>query len=188
MYGGKHQPTVAQNKDFSASSAKLGWEYFYKGDPGTAMKRFNQAWMFDSTNAEAFWGFGLIMGQRARREKTGDNLKASIMYLEIACKKAPTDGRVLADLAYSVTMYGHYLSSKDTTRAKSEYARANELFVKAAVMEPEYPVLHGNWSVLDYYVGRYASAKKRLDKAVHLGYQPEPTYVNHLNNKIARLK
>jgi hypothetical protein len=47
MYGGKHNPTVETNKKFSESAAKLGWKYYYSGDVDTAIKRFNQAWMFD---------------------------------------------------------------------------------------------------------------------------------------------
>lgn len=37
---------------------KLGFHYLYKGDIKTAMYRFNQSWLLDSTNANVFWGFG----------------------------------------------------------------------------------------------------------------------------------
>ena len=47
MYGGNHNPTVEENKEASRSAAELGWRYFCKGDVDTAIKRFNQAWMFD---------------------------------------------------------------------------------------------------------------------------------------------
>jgi hypothetical protein len=32
MYGGKHTPTVEQNKNFSESAAKLAWQYYYEPD------------------------------------------------------------------------------------------------------------------------------------------------------------
>ena len=32
-----------------------GWEYFYKDELDTAMMRFNQAWLLDSTNADIYW-------------------------------------------------------------------------------------------------------------------------------------
>ena len=70
MYGGKHNPTVEQNKQFSASAAKLGWQYYYRGDLDTAMKRFNQAWMFDRDSIDALLGFGMIMWQRSAQEDT----------------------------------------------------------------------------------------------------------------------
>ena len=39
---------------------KLGFDYFYKGDLRTAMYRFNQAWLLDPKNENAFWGFASI--------------------------------------------------------------------------------------------------------------------------------
>ena len=49
-----------------------GWEYFYKNDLDTAMIRFNQAWLLDSTNADVYWGFGNILG---RQQKFQESLK-----------------------------------------------------------------------------------------------------------------
>ncbi len=49
---------------------KKGWEYFYKNDGETAMKRFNQAWLLDSLNAEAFWGFGNLIGMKLSFEES----------------------------------------------------------------------------------------------------------------------
>jgi len=39
-----------------------GWEFLYKEDYQSAMKRFNQAWLLDSTNAKIYWGFGNVLG------------------------------------------------------------------------------------------------------------------------------
>lgn len=49
-----------------------GWEYFFKNDLDTAMMRFNQAWLLDSTNADVYWGFGNILG---RQQKFQESLK-----------------------------------------------------------------------------------------------------------------
>ena len=38
----------------------LGFDYLYGGDPKTAMYRFNQAWLLDPKNENAFWGFAVI--------------------------------------------------------------------------------------------------------------------------------
>lgn len=35
-----------------------GWYYLEAGDPHTAMKRFNQAWLLDSSRFEVYWSFG----------------------------------------------------------------------------------------------------------------------------------
>ena len=39
---------------------RLGFTYLYRGDFETAMKRFNQAWLLDPKNENAYWGFGAI--------------------------------------------------------------------------------------------------------------------------------
>ncbi len=100
MYGGKHNPSVEQNKNFSKSAADLGWKYYYKNDLDTAVKRFNQAWMLDRDSIDALWGFGLIMGRRASEEMPEHNLKESIRFLAMAAEKAPQNVRILVDLAF----------------------------------------------------------------------------------------
>lgn len=39
---------------------KLGFDYLYRGDIRTAMYRFNQAWLLDSSNVDVHWGFGAV--------------------------------------------------------------------------------------------------------------------------------
>lgn len=38
----------------------LGFNYFYEGQLQTAMKRFNQAWLIDSTNAGIYFGYWIV--------------------------------------------------------------------------------------------------------------------------------
>jgi hypothetical protein len=38
MYGGRHTPTVEENKKFIRYAAIPGWQYYYKGDLKTAMR------------------------------------------------------------------------------------------------------------------------------------------------------
>jgi tetratricopeptide (TPR) repeat protein len=42
------------------------WAYFKRNAPDTAMMRFNQAWLLDSTNADVFWGFGSLLGNQKK--------------------------------------------------------------------------------------------------------------------------
>ena len=49
------------NGDYRAASdhlIELGFNYLYRGDLRTAMYRFNQAYLLDSTNVEIYWGYG----------------------------------------------------------------------------------------------------------------------------------
>ncbi len=59
------------NKKASDHLISLGFKYLYK-DIKTAMYRFNQAYLLDSTNTDIYWGFGgvyLSLGDYAKAEK-----------------------------------------------------------------------------------------------------------------------
>ncbi|MEA5258621.1 hypothetical protein VB264_12565 [Arcicella aquatica] len=86
MYGGvkKCKEQIEIDKDFlnecdrffknrnKAISHHLyrAWEYYYKNDFDTSMKRFNQAWLLDSTNADVYWGFGNILGRQLKFDES----------------------------------------------------------------------------------------------------------------------
>ena len=184
MYGGTHNPTVEQNKQQSASVASLGWQYFYKGDLKTAMKRFNQAWMLDRQNAEAFWGFGLIMGRRAYEENTETNLNESINHLEKATKLTKNNSRIIVDLAFSNTLMGYFLKENNKPSYNVYFEKAEGLFKNAQKLEADYPVLYYNWSVLKFYEENYISALEKLKQAKKFGYKSDPNYENELNEKL----
>jgi hypothetical protein len=63
-------------------AAKAGWDFYYKGDHVTAIKRFNQAWLLDPDNQLALWGFAGICRDR-------DQLRDAITYFELAIEKGP---------------------------------------------------------------------------------------------------
>lgn len=184
MYGGKHNPDVEENKEDSKGIAKLGWQYYYRGDLDTAIKRFNQAWMFDRQNVEAFWGFGVILGRRAEKEDSEHNLKESIRFLEIARKKAPKNARILVDLAQSHTSLGAFYTDSKRPGANDEFNKARALFDVAETLEPEYPLVYADRSILNFYAGDYVRAKEQLDKAKSLGFTPDPKYVADLESKL----
>ena len=70
MYGGREKTPAMREADAqfvqdstadgtsreaaSREMAQLGWQYFYRNDFSTAMKRFNQAWLLDPNDPEAY--------------------------------------------------------------------------------------------------------------------------------------
>ena len=97
--------------------------------------------MFDSNNVDAFWGFGLIMGQRASQEAPETNLKESIRFLRMAKERSPKNGQITGDLAFSHTILGHYYKSekKKDKEAEDQFAEAGKLFADAFKADPQYP-------------------------------------------------
>lgn len=51
----KEFQTIRKASDYLV---QIGFEFLAKGDPKTAIYRFNQAWLIDPTNDNSFWGFG----------------------------------------------------------------------------------------------------------------------------------
>ncbi|MEO0452945.1 MAG: hypothetical protein AAFY98_02250 [Verrucomicrobiota bacterium] len=183
MYGGQHDPTVERNPDFSKDVAKRGWKAYYEGDLDTAIKRFNQAWMFDRENPEVYWGFGLLMGQRASQEEPKANLEQSIRFLKMAVDRDKENGRILGDLAFSYTLLGHYLESNEES-GKESFEKARGLFPAAFELVPKYPPIVANWSVFYFYTQDYKAAKKKADEATKMGYRLSPEYLKDLNDKL----
>lgn len=128
------------------------WEYFNRDENDMAMKRFNQAWLLDSTNADIYWGFGNILGKRKKYEE-------SLIYFETSTKLNPNNAKVWLSSAYS---YGRlfYQSSDSTFLNKAIFC-----LKKSVSLEPEnaraYAALTG------YYAHFYQkdSARKYLDIA-----------------------
>jgi tetratricopeptide (TPR) repeat protein len=182
MYGGQHDPVVQQNTQFSKDAAQAAWRHYYKGEFDIAIKRFNQAWMFDRDNPEVYWGFGLIMGQRASIEDTEENLKQSIRFLEMAVAKAPENGMILGDLAFSHTLLGHYYQSHagNSDKAPEQFNIAGSLFEKAYEIEPAYPPITANWAVLHFYLEKFDLANEKVKKAQKLGYRFSREFLSDL--------
>ena len=183
LYGGEHDPTIFNIKSNSDSASKLGWQYYYSGDKSTAMKRFNQAWMFDRTNPQAYWGFGVIMANRALKEKTEKYLGQSIILLAQADLLEPSNGKIIGDLAYSYLIFGQYLNSIKKDIGNS-FTKANSLFLTANKLVPDDAQIIYNWSALMFSMGKYEAAKKLLKQAKTLGFKVDPNYEKELKKRL----
>lgn len=167
----------------SKDAVARGWKSYYQGDLSTAMKRFNQAWLFDGNNAEAYWGMGLVMGGYAETEKmrAGKLVGLSLSLLELANKKMPGNGRLLTDLGIAHMLLGKVVLAKQgQPGVEGEFAKAESLFHDAVRLEPDYPLAHFNWAVLELYRGNYEGAKAKLNVAVRLGYEPTKEFLQDL--------
>ena len=54
---------------------QIGWSYLYKNDLRTAIKKFNQAWLLNSDNAQAYWGFGVVAANRRDLDQAGEMIE-----------------------------------------------------------------------------------------------------------------
>ena len=59
--GKADKATINQLEHASNHAANLGWKYLKKNDVETAIKRFNQSWLINHKNYQAYWGFATIV-------------------------------------------------------------------------------------------------------------------------------
>ena len=125
--------------------AERGWDYFYQSIVDTAMFRFNQAWLLDSTNANVFWGYGLVAGVQ------GD-FDQSIAFLERSRKMQNENDNLIVDLALS------YLKRYTVKAKKEDQANAEKLLNEAVQLNAKNPYALYNLALLADSQKDYAKA------------------------------
>jgi len=96
-YMTRHFDSRAEAAD---SAAKAGWDFYYKGDRTTAIKRFNQAWLLDPENQLALWGFAGICQDRGQ-------LDEAIKYFEMALRHGPANAMLERDYRNALLAVEH---------------------------------------------------------------------------------
>jgi tetratricopeptide (TPR) repeat protein len=95
------------NRKGSEHLVRLGFQYLGSGDIETAMHRFNQAWLLDPKNENAYWGFGAIYG-------TFNDYSTAIIEYDKGLALNPQSSLILTDKAtlYFVTYQQNHEQNK----------------------------------------------------------------------------
>lgn len=160
----------------SETAARAGWNYWYKGDWQTAMRRFNQAWLLDSDNYSAYWGYVVILGMQ------GNYLDSSNMG-DIALSLAPGNQKLICDVAFSNANYASTIKLNRTDKERY-LQKALSMYEQAATVAPEEPCM--NWAVTLYNHGQYLAAWEQVKKAEQLGYNYPEVFLNELSRILPR--
>ena len=78
----------------SEQALRKGWQLYHSGDQKTAIKRFNQAWLFTPNNPEVFHAFGVYLASQ------GEGEQAIVMYQK-ALELNPKHAMAMCNLARS---------------------------------------------------------------------------------------
>lgn len=167
---------LGSRKNALEFALKRAWEYYYKEDLATSMMRFNQAWLLDPNNAEVFWGFGIILGDK-------NNMKDSVKYLEKALSFDPNNNKIMVDLAFAYTKSTYYIKM-DEKEKNNILNEAIEYYEKAEKIDDKYYVLYNNWAVTLMILEKYQEALDKLNYLKSIGLKPNPDFVKNLEEKI----
>lgn len=116
QYGTRHKG--------SEQLVNLGFDYLYRGDPKTAMYRFNQAWLLDPENENALWGYAVIYFN------FGD-IENAMKQLSEGLELNPKSSNILTDIA---TIHVIFFQ---THNDQKELATALDLFTKSYAIDPK---------------------------------------------------
>lgn len=137
----------------------LGFKYLYNGDPKTAMYRFNQAWLLDPKNENAFWGFAVVY------YNFGD-FENSMKQLNEGLELNPKSSNILTDKA---TIHIVFFQEHNDQK---ELATALDLFTQSYAIDPKNQNTLFKLSVFYFMKKDYPNALKYYNECKALGGKP----------------
>jgi tetratricopeptide (TPR) repeat protein len=132
-------------KKASQRYTDLGWHYFQKGINDTAMFRFNQAWLLDSLNAGAQYGFAVLEGKQQK-------FKESLKYFEKSNALNPTAQKFLPDWALSL------LNVYEIEQDQKYVDKAEQVLDKFLKKDTTYAYAYNLRAVCSFYKKDYPQA------------------------------
>lgn len=126
------------NRKGSEHLVRLGFDYLYRKDFITAMKRFNQAWLLDNTNENAYWGFASVYF-------SFNDYEEALVQLNKGLLINPNSSNILTDQATIYT--GYYAKSQNI----NDLDKAIQLFNRSYRIDPLNPNTLFKLSVAYYY-------------------------------------
>ena len=160
----------------------LGFNYLYRGDIKTAMYRFNQAYLLDSTNTDIYWGYGAVY-------MTLGNYETAKEQYEEGLSKNPNNTHLLTD--YGTHYMGQYyaLEPIDKDAAASRLDSAITYLFKSYQLDKKDQNTTFKLSICYWIKGDCNKAWKFYDECKELGGQPiTEAYTNDLKKKCKRKK
>ena len=134
----------------------LAWRHYHKGELNIAMRRFNQVWLLDNNNADAYWGFGLLLKEKRQYDE------ALKMY-----DKA---------LASNPNMPEVYNNMGNIHKDKREYEKALDDFTKAIELKPDFFLAYANRGLLYFSTKEYKKALADFNKAIEIDPKDAQSY------------
>lgn len=172
------QLTLAQDSVPRSASNRLvahGFDLLKQGDLTKAMFRFNQAFLVDSTNSDAYWGYGTFFMELDKP------VMAHTMY-RAGLSVDSTNTHLLVGEATAYLAEHHALATTDSTAAMEHVHKALAVLQKAQRYDPRDPDLLYRMSVCHYLRGECDPARAYFNRLRNMSHVPvDKTYEQQLN-------
>lgn len=156
------------NGDRTAASHYMiekGFDYLYKGDPKTAMYRFNQAYLLDSLNTDIYWGFGGVYITLGKYEQ------ARIQYRE-GLSVNPDNTHLLTDLGSYYSIQCQLLQEINKEKSLANLDSAILYMTQSYTLDAKDPNTTFKLSVCYLFKNDCDNAWRYYDECVALGGAP----------------
>ncbi|MDB5004029.1 MAG: hypothetical protein JWQ34_2254 [Mucilaginibacter sp.] len=140
----------------SDEMVKLGFQYLYRGELEVSMKRFNQAWLLDPKNENAYWGFAAVYF-------TFQDYEEALKQLDKGLVLNPNSSNILTDKA---TIYTGYFVNKHDV---SYLNKSISLFIQSYKIDPLNQNTLFKLSVAYFYKQDCINALKYYNECMKLG-------------------
>lgn len=163
----------------SAGKASKAWVSqgyrFYQADQlGMAMRRFNQAWLLNPDNPEAYTGFAAVLHDQGKFCQA-----MSMMDLAIS-HDPPTFQGIYADAGSIAARCAAEDKTLPPEARVAATARSDEWYRKGEAVEPDKGYLYSSWATAYYWRGQYDQAWAMVVKARAAGGSPSPKFMEML--------
>jgi tetratricopeptide (TPR) repeat protein len=169
----------------SRALAEQGWASVRKGMLDIAMRRFNEAWLLNPKNYQAFWGFAAVLSEQGK-------LAEAIEQLETA-RELNDDPKqrvaLLSDLGAVHSSYGARLPVDKQLDRAQHFVIANNRFAESLEMDPNYARSWREWAFSLYEQERYSEAWVKAKRAMELNGEPfPPGFLDTIKKKVPEAK
>ena len=145
-----------------------------------ARRRFNQAWLIDKSNPEAYWGFGPVLHDK------GENCDAMEMMERAMKLNPPKDQGFYPDAGRIITLCAvdnQLITEKERANL---FEKSENIFTQAESFEPKKGYLYSTWATAYYWRGDYDKSWEMVKKAEKYGKKLPKRFISLLETKQSR--
>lgn len=139
---------VGSRESASDRFVEEGIRYYSQNNYSMAMKRFNQAWLLNPNNPDAFWGFAVVFHDESRNCESKKMIDRALA-LNLAKPIA------LADAGRIYTLCAVSDKSIDQQTKTQYFEKSEELYSKAISAAPNNDCVYRSWATAYYWRGDY---------------------------------
>ena len=169
----------------SRALAEQGWTSVRRGISDVAMRRFNEAWLLNPKNYQAFWGFGAVLSEQGKLAEAIEQLETARELIDDPKQRVA----LLSDLGAVHSAYGVRLSADNQLDRAQHFVIANNRFAESLEMDPNYARSWREWAFSLYEQERYSEAWVKAKRAMELNSEPFPAgFLDALKKKVPEAK